>query len=111
MISGMIFLLYGQRKVLKQEINPIVLENIDDGIYTGEFKSFRWTNKIEVKIENHKIIEINILKDQMFPQDEITNQLFDLVITEQSIEVDAISEATVTSIAYLKSIEDALENK
>jgi uncharacterized protein with FMN-binding domain len=36
-------------------------------------------------------------------------KLFDRVIEAQSLQVDAISGATLTSKAYLKAVENALE--
>ncbi|QVK19246.1 FMN-binding protein [Mycoplasmatota bacterium] len=107
--GGFIYLLHGNKEVLNLEINPIVLDNIEDGTYKGEFNGYRWSNKIEVIIENHKIIEIRIIDDMTFKRDEVSNELFDQVIEEQSLEVDGVSEATISCNAYLKAIEDALD--
>ena len=47
----------------------------------------------------------------MFKMDEITTELFDRVIQNQSLDVDIETGATVTSHAYLKAIENALGGK
>ena len=50
-------------------------------------------------------------KTVLFERPEVTQELFDNVIAAQSIDVDVLSGATVTSKAYLKSIENALSGK
>lgn len=54
-----------------------------------------------------EIIRIEILehKDAYLPQAEMTA---DRVLTQQSLEVDAVSGATLTTDTVLKAIEDAL---
>ncbi len=108
-VGGILLLMHGQKDVLNAEITPISLQNLEDDTYTGEFKSFRWSNKVEVTIENHQIVEIKIIDDILLPQEEVSNEILEQVIEEQSLEVDGISGATVTYKAYLKAIENALK--
>jgi uncharacterized protein with FMN-binding domain len=49
------------------------------------------------------------VKDVAIPKPEWAKQLFDKVIEKQNTDVDVISGATITSKAYLKSIENALK--
>ena len=49
------------------------------------------------------------MKDVTFPKPEWTKELFDKIIQKQNTEVDIVSGATVTSKAYMKSIENALK--
>jgi len=57
----------------------------------------------------HRITNIEVLKDVRFPaNEEMRQELFDRIIDQQSLQVDTITGATVTSRAYLKSIEEAL---
>ncbi len=108
MVSGIIYLMHGQKEMKEVEVNPVILNNLDDGTYIGQFKGYRWTNTIEVSIENHQIIDIKVIKDQVFAQSYVKNQLFDEIKEQQSINVDSVTGATISSIAYLKAIEDAL---
>ncbi|NLJ39781.1 MAG: FMN-binding protein [Candidatus Atribacteria bacterium] len=39
---------------------------------------------------------------------ELSKKLFDQIIQKQSLQVDTVSNATVTCNAYLKAIENAL---
>ena len=71
----------------------------------------RWSNEIIVTVEDHQIIELELVDDVMFKIDEVTKTLFDRVIQNQSLDVDIETGATVTSHAYLKAIENAVKGK
>ncbi|NRZ97631.1 FMN-binding protein [Clostridium tetanomorphum] len=90
-------------------IHNVKLSHLNDGVYSGEYKSGRWTNSVNVNIKDHKITKIHIVKDVIIKKDDVREKLFKKVIEKQNIDVDAISGATVTSKAYLKSIENALK--
>ena len=92
-------------------IENVDLSEIKDGKYRGEFKSGRFSNIIEVKVEDHKITEINLVDDIMVAQDDVTHKLFNRIIDNQNINVDVISGATVSCNSYLKAIENALKQK
>ncbi len=107
--AGIIYISSGLKSVGNEElsgINPTVLE---DGTYSGKYGSGRWANEVMVKIEDGKIVKIEIVKDLKFAKEEVTGQLIDKVIEAQDTQIDAISGATVTCKAYLKSIENALK--
>ena len=105
---SMFYLTKGLEEVLNVGINPVDLSGIEDGVYSGSYDLGRWANELKVTVENHKITDIQIQEDVKFAQPEESSQLFQRVIKEQNTTVDAISGATVTSKAYLKSIENAL---
>lgn len=84
-----------------------------DGIYTGEYEGgmYKWrANKAQVTVTSGRVSEIKLLGSSD-PGRENTQQdmLYDRVIKAQSLQVDAISSATLTSRAYLKAVENALE--
>lgn len=93
------------------QINAIDLSNVEDGEYVGRFDLTRWSNEIIVTVKDHQIIELELVDDVMFKIDEVTKSLFDRIIRNQSLDVDIETGATVTSHAYLKAIENALEGK
>lgn len=92
-------------------INNVNLSTLNDDIYIGEYDGGRWSNEVEVTIKNHKIININIINDVTFPMEEVKVSLFNNVIEKQNLDVDIMTGATVTCKAYLKSIENALEQE
>lgn len=93
------------------EMTDVNLSTLSDGIYTGHYSEGRWRNTVEVTILNGKITAIKPLQTVVFEKEDVTKEIFKRVIDEQKITVDTVSGATVTSKAYLKSIENALHQK
>ena len=111
-VSTMIFIfMNGMDDAKAIQVNAIDLSNVEDGEYVGSFDLTRWSNEIIVTVKDHQIIELELVDDVMFKIDEVTKTLFDRVIQNQSLDVDIETGATVTSHAYLKAIENALEGK
>lgn len=108
--SGVFYLSRGLEEGVNVVINPVNLSEIKDGVYNGRNDFGRWTNELNVTVANNKITNIEIVKDVMIVSPELSTELFQNVIEEQNIDVDVVSGGTVTSKAYLKSIENALNN-
>lgn len=108
-VGGIYYLSRGLEVQSKVTINDVNLSLLSDGTYNGKYQAGRWSNKIDVTIKDHKITNINIVKDVLFPKEEVTKELINRVLEEQKINVDVITGETVTSKAYLKSIENALK--
>jgi uncharacterized protein with FMN-binding domain len=109
-IAGfMAFILLGKEKTLQLSTGetPIMLE--EDGIYTGSYQGFRWSNKVEVTVKSHKINNIRILKPQIFAKQETIDIMTQRILSAQSTEVDIVSGATADCKAYLKAVENALK--
>jgi uncharacterized protein with FMN-binding domain len=81
---------------------------VPDGTYTGSFSGGRWSNTVKVTVRDHKITDIKIVKDIEFKSAKVPSELFQRVEQAQSLQVDTVTGATVTSKAYLKAIENAL---
>jgi uncharacterized protein with FMN-binding domain len=109
--GGMLYLNVGLEKGLNVEINGIDMSDVHDGIYNGSYKAGRWSNKIAVTVEGKRITDIEIVDDVTFAKPEVSDELFLRVIKAQNTDIDAVSGSTVTCKAYLKSIENALNNK
>jgi len=92
-------------------LNGIDLSNISDGMYVGTYDFKRWTNTVHVHVKDNEIISIVLIDD--VPGAEITDcseEILRRVLDAQDTQVDAVAGATVTSKAYLKAIENALNN-
>jgi uncharacterized protein with FMN-binding domain len=109
MAGSMVYLTRGLEEGKNVEISGLDLSKVGDGTYTGSFEEGRWTNRLQVTVMDHKITDIKILDDVAFSKPEISEDLFGRVIKAQDTRVDAVSQATVTSKAYLKAIEDAIK--
>lgn len=106
--GGALYITRGLDSGSKLEINEVNLTKVSDGSYIGSYKAGRWTNELSVNVKDHKITGIKLLKDVVFTKPGQADPIFTNVIEKQSTKVDVISGASVTSKAYLKSIENAL---
>ncbi len=92
-------------------VNEVNLLSLENGLYRGKYNDGRWSNEVEVEIKNHQIKEIAIIQDMTVSDPTVSEELFKRVIEKQRVKVDVVTGATVTSKAYLKSIELALRDK
>lgn len=96
--------------------NTVVLENLEnayynDGIYTGSATGKKGKVEVTVTIEEGAISQIEIGDNQETPRyaKKVFAKLPDQIIEAQSVQVDAVSGATVTSNAVLRAVQDCLE--
>ncbi|NOQ27312.1 MAG: FMN-binding protein [Bacteroidales bacterium] len=94
-------------------LNEIYFTNLNDGTYIGEYEGgmYKWrVCTVEILVTSGKVRNIEMLGTSD-PGAENTSDslLFDRVVKAQSLQVDVISGATLTSKAYLKAVEKALE--
>lgn len=106
--GGIFFITRGLDSGARLAINPVDISGLADGNYSGIYNSGRFSNELKVAVKDQKIVSIDVVKDVSFPDAELTDKLFKEVITKQNTDVDVVSSGTVTSKAYLKSIENAL---
>lgn len=106
--GGIFYISRGLDAGSKVEISSVDPSALSDGLYEGSYDGGRWSNKVAVTIKEGKITDIQIKKDVGLGQKGLSDNLFKRVIKAQNTTVDVVSGATVTSKAYLKSIENAL---
>jgi len=100
-----------------QEARSLLLDAVDfsklnDGVYHGAYAGgmYKWrANECDVTVADGKVTGIQLAVSQD-PGGKNTQHeaLYDRVIQAQSLQVDTISGATLTSKAYLQAIENAL---
>lgn len=109
----------------RREIAELTFPHIDfsklrDGTYTGEYngtKSHLRDAKVEVTISGGEISKIKVLKGAVDKDGKplqirggkSIQDLYDTVIKTDSLQVDVISGATLTSNTHLKALGNALE--
>lgn len=84
------------------------LSVMQDGNYIGEYSISPVYVKVEVSINNHQITDIVILQHGNglgSAAESIVND----VMKKQSLDIDAVSGATVSSKCILKAVENAIE--
>lgn len=84
------------------------LTSVMDGSYIQEFQSGPIKVKIKVTAKGHQITECILLKHRS-GRGKPAEAIVDSVMREQSLDVDAISGATLSSTVILKTIQLALE--
>jgi uncharacterized protein with FMN-binding domain len=100
------------KEILSLSFEQIDFDNLKDGIYEGYFEGgmYGWReNRIRITVDSGMITDIRVLEHKENQSEEFTGGLFGRVLEERSLEVDAVSGATLTSRAYLKGLEDALK--
>ncbi len=107
-VGGIYYLNRGLDSGKEIVINNIDLSLLEDGVYYGEYRAGRFSNKVRVEIANNKFKDISLLDDVTFAKPEVTEELFNRIIKNQENNVDVISGSTITCKAYLKGIENAL---
>lgn len=107
-IGGILYISNGLTAGENVTIDSVDLSRIDDGTYRGVYSAGRWSNEVAVSVADHRISTIEVIKTVSIEKPEITNTIINRVIEKQNTTVDTVSGATVTSKAYLKSIENAL---
>jgi uncharacterized protein with FMN-binding domain len=93
-------------------LNAVDFSKLTDGTYHGVYAGgiYKWrANECQVTVSSGKVADIQLAVSQD-PGGKNTQhqELYDRVIRAQSLQVDTISGATLTSKAYLQAVENAL---
>jgi uncharacterized protein with FMN-binding domain len=99
------------REAMNLEINDLDFKKLEDGTYRGAYEGgmYQWrANEVQVTVLSGNVTAIELLRSTEERPPDFTEELFKRVVERQSLQVDAVSGATLTSKAYLKAIEHAL---
>jgi uncharacterized protein with FMN-binding domain len=108
-IIAFVFSSIGLNDIKKIYINDINISRLEDGVYTGAFHKARWKYDVEVTIENQQIKYIRFtteIKDKT--RREIASKVLTQIIEKQSLNIDAVSGASVDTRAIRKAVDNAL---
>lgn len=98
------------KTVRNMPIDGIDLSNIPDGSYKGDYSYSNFTYEVEVTVKNHRIENIEILKNKDSEYAKKAEGVVENILQAQSLDVDTITGATKTSKAILEAIENALSS-
>ncbi|MFH1394825.1 MAG: FMN-binding protein [Candidatus Omnitrophota bacterium] len=101
---------YEAKEIMNMQIDEIDLSNVPDGVYAGEEKYMTFVCKVKVTVKKNQIVDIEAYEGRESEYVERAKEVADRVIANQSLEVDTVTGATVTSKAILKAIENALKS-
>ncbi|HSJ55326.1 MAG TPA: FMN-binding protein [Anaerolineae bacterium] len=110
---GWSFVSREHREVRNLPLNAVDFDRLkDDGVYHGVYEGgmYRWRfNECDVTVQNGRVAAIQLAASQDPGTENTDSQmLYDRVIAAQSLQVDTISGATLTSKGWLQCIENAL---
>lgn len=114
LITGVVTLIVGflimalLLRPITLQVKEIDLNGIVDGEYIGICQNKILLAVVKLEVKNEKIINIEVLEHKASYMEQ-AKQIANEVLLEQSLEVDAISGATLTCDTVLKAIENALE--
>lgn len=98
----------GQRREdINLAIADVDFSNVPDGTYRGTYDGW---NKfaVLVTVSGGEVTDIKIAEDSANPATDVTDEIMKRIIAGQSLELDAVSGATITTKDILKSVEIAL---
>jgi uncharacterized protein with FMN-binding domain len=75
----------------------------------GAFAAFRHV-AVDVSVASGAITAIELVEPEIMQRAEFFRELPARIVAEQSLDVDAVSGVTFTSKAFIKAVQDALEN-
>jgi uncharacterized protein with FMN-binding domain len=104
------FVLAGKQQAMNLKLEGISPAAAADGVYTGSYSGFRWSNTVMVTVKDHIITDIKVVKEQVIMSPETAQALKDEVLSAQTTDVDTVSGATATSKAFLLAVENALKS-
>lgn len=93
-------------------LNAVDFSRLNDGTYHGTYGGgmYKWrANECQVSVSAGKVTNIQLVNTKdPGARNTQHKELFERVIKAQSLQVDTISMATLTSKAYLQAVENAL---
>lgn len=95
---------------LEVEVVEIDPSSVDDGTYTGTGSGFKSDITVEVTVSGGEITDIVIVEhgDTAGISDEAFAEMPARIIDAQSLEVDTVSDATMSSQGIIDAVHDAL---
>ena len=90
------------------EVANVDLRQVKDGVYVGECSTPLVSAVVQVIVQDGKISAVEVLHHSN-GRGKAAESIVDAVVERQSLNVDAISGATMSSKVILKAIENALQ--
>ena len=88
---------------------PIPYANLKDGTYNGTATIGPVKVKARVSINDQKITAIDLIEHRTWKGGAAEGVIPNKIIEKQSTKVDAVSGATMSSVAIMNAVEDAVK--
>ncbi len=91
-----------------EQIEPVDLASVEDGVYNGEAGGFICSMDLNVTVKDHRITDITVNRQVNGGGKYQAPGMTDRIVQAQSVEVDTVSGATLTSETILVAVHRAL---
>jgi len=81
--------------------------SLKDGDTLGEYTILPVSVKVQVTIKNHQIVDIDLLQ-HLNGLGKPAEAIIPMIIEQQSLKIDTVSNATISSKCILKAVETAV---
>ena len=98
----------GMGYVRRMTVNPVDLSAVADGVYPGSFKRGRFSYSVEVRVKEHWIEAVRSTGSAQ-AMNAVVEQVLSRILREQSVRIDTVSGASLTTKAVSKAVENALK--
>lgn len=105
----LIFATRGLKKVKTLPVEDIDFSTIPDGVYSGSFTGYRWSNTVKVTVQDGRVTDFEVVEEKMQGGEAIADGVREKLLSQQNLSIDTVSGASVNTRAYLKAIEGALK--
>ncbi len=110
--TGWVMLNKEHREAASLPLDAVDFNALSDGVYHGSYAGgmYAWrANECDVTVVNGMVTDIqSVSSEDPGGANTDVDMLYERVIDAQSLQVDTISGATLTSKAYLQCVENAL---
>jgi uncharacterized protein with FMN-binding domain len=100
----------GMGEIRKLVISSVDLTRVADGVYNGKYHKGRWTYDVRVTVKGRKIVGIENTNRKMEMFKDLNAKAAAEIIRKQSPQIDIVSGATITTRAFEKAVENALDS-
>lgn len=91
------------------DVVDVDLRNIQDGSYLGGYSAGPVKAVVRVQVKENKIMDI-IIEQHQTGLGRKAEKIVDKIISKQSLDVDVVSGATLSSNVIRKAVEEALKS-
>lgn len=108
-ISGGTVLWRGLSALAAIEVANLDLRQVKDGVYVGQCSTPLVSAAVQVIVVDGKISAIEVVHHNSSERGKAAEKIVEEVLARQTLNVDVVSGATMSSKVILKAIENALQ--